>query len=186
MDAFVYLRVQPGKAENVVIQLQAIRGVRHAVAVIGDWDIMAAVHGPDLQSIAETVVRQIHRIEGIERTSTAPVVPGDVLGLLVGGLGTPPPMQHPGDACYVHVKAAPGAAAGLIEAVHDIEGISAVALLAGEFDALIEVPMPWEQASRIILEEIQGLPGVLSTRTLVSLPYIEPEEEERDQFSAWT
>ena len=185
MEAFVYLEVEPGKVEQVVVQLRASHGVRHAVAVIGDWDVMAAVHGTDLKSVAATVLRGIHRIEGIRRSSTAPVVPGDVLGQVVGGLGTPAPMQHAGDACYVHVKAAPGAAAGLVEAVHDLEGVSAVSLVAGEYDAVVEVPMAWERASRIVLEEIQGLPGVLSTRTLVAVPDLEPEDEDRDQFSAW-
>jgi hypothetical protein len=37
----------------------------------------------------------------------------------------------------------------------------------------------------VILEEIHGLPGVVSTDTLVSIVYEEPEED-RDQFSSWT
>ncbi len=44
----MYLRVKPGKVEDVVAQIQASKGVRHAVTVVGDWDVLAAVHGPDL------------------------------------------------------------------------------------------------------------------------------------------
>lgn len=186
MDAFVYLRVHPGLVEDVVVQLLATKGVRAAVTVIGDWDVMAAAHGPDLLSIAEVVVRRIHRIEGIERTVTAPVVPGDVVGLAGGGLTTPVPMQRQGDACYVHVRAAPGRAAELIEALAALDEVSGVALVAGEFDLIAEVPYPWEQAARVVVDRILPIPGVLSTKTLVAVPYLEPEEEDRDQFSAWT
>ena len=186
MDAFVYLRVRPGRVEDVVVQLQATKGVRAAVTVIGDWDAVAAVHGPDLTTIAEVIVRQIHRIDGVERTVTAPVVPGDVLGLAGGGLRTPVPMQQHGDACLVQIRAAPGAAARLVEALAALEDVSAVALVAGDHDVFAEIPYPWEQAARVVVDRILTLPGVLATKTLVAVPYLEPEDEDRDQFSAWT
>lgn len=44
MDAFLYLQVRPGAVEDVVVQLENARGVRAAVAVIGDWDVLAAMH----------------------------------------------------------------------------------------------------------------------------------------------
>ena len=186
MDAFVYLRVQPGQVEEVVVQLQSARGVRAAVAVVGDWDVLAAVHGPDLIGVAEAVLRVIHRIEGVERTVTAPVVPGDVLGLLGGGLGTPVPMQRTGDACFVHIRAAPDAATRLVESIAELEAVSAVAMIGGEYDVVAEIPYPWEQAARVIVERMLPLPGVLGTKTLVAIPHLEPEDEDRDQFSAWT
>ena len=186
MDAFLYLRVQPRRVEDVVVQLQATRGIRAAVTVIGDWDILAAAHGPDLLSIAEVVVRQVHRIDGVERTVTAPVVPGDVLGLAGGELRTPVPMQQHGDACFVHLRAAPGTAIGLFDALASLGDVSAVALVAGEYDVIAEIPYAWEQAARVIVEHVIPLPGVVATKTLVAVPYLEPEDEDRDQFSAWT
>jgi DNA-binding Lrp family transcriptional regulator len=186
VDAFVYLRVQPGKVEDVVVQLQGARGVRAAVAVVGDWDVLAAVHGSDLIDVAEVVLRAVHRTEGVERTVTAPVVPGDVLGLAGGGLGTPVPMQRPGDACFVHVRAMPEAATGLVETIAELDEISAVAMIGGEYDVIAEIPYPWEQAARVIVEHLLPLPGVLGTNTLVAVPHLEPEDEDRDQFSAWT
>ena len=186
MDAFVYVQVRPGSVEDVVVQLQSTRGVRAAVAVVGGWDILAAVHGADLLWIARDVVHHVHRIEGIERTVTAPVVPGDVLGIAVGGLRTPVPMQQPGDACFVHVKATPAMAARLVEETAALEDVSAVAMIAGAYDLIVEVPYPWEQAARVILDHILPLPGVESTQTLVALPHLGTEDEDRDQFSAWS
>ncbi len=177
----MYLQVRPGRVESAVVQLKAARGVRNAVAVVGEWDVLAAMQGPDLQGVAETVIRQVHRIEGVKRTVTAPVVPAASLGIVAGAL----PMQHQGDACFVHVKAAAGAALGLAEALAEMEDVSAACVLAGEYDVLAEIPMPWEQAARVIIEEIPAFQGVVSTRTLVAVPYLEPEDEDRDQFSAW-
>jgi len=186
VDAFVYLRVRPGKVEDVVVQLQGVHGVRAAVLVVGDWDVIAAVHAPDLVAIAQGVVRAIHRIEGVERTLTAPVVPGDVLGLAGGGLRTPVPMQQRGQACFVHVEVAPGAATAVLEEVASLEDVSAAALIAGEYDLIAEIPYPWEQAARVIVERVLPLPGVVRTKTLVAIPHLEPEDEDRDQFSAWS
>jgi DNA-binding Lrp family transcriptional regulator len=186
VDAFVYLRVRPGRVEDVVVQLQATKGIRAAVTVIGDWDILAAAHGTDLRSIAEVVIRQVHRIDGVERTVTAPVVPGDVLGLAGGGLRTPVPMQQHGDACFVHVRSAPGTAPSLVESLAALKDVAAVALIGGEYDVLAEIPHPWEQAARVIVDQVIPLPGVVATKTLVAVPYLEPEDEDRDQFSAWT
>ena len=186
MDAFVYVRVRPGRVEDVVVRLQNASGVRAAVAVVGDWDVLVAAHGADLLAIAQDVIRHIHRIEGIERTVTAPVVPGDVLGIAGGGLRTSVPMQQHGDACFVHVKAAPGMAARIVESLAELEDVSAVALIAGEYDLIVEVPYAWEHAARVIVDQILPLPGVAATRTLVAIPALEPAEEDRDQFSAWS
>ncbi len=51
---------------------------------------------------------------------------------------------------------------------------------------IAEIPYPWEQAARVIVDRILTLPGALATKTLVSLPHLEPEDEDRDQFSAWS
>jgi len=186
VDAFVYVAVRPGRLEDVVVRLQNANGVRAAVAVVGDWDVLVAVHGADLLSIAQDVIRHIHRIDGIERTLTAPVVPGDVLGLAGGGLRTSVPMQQHGDACFVHVKAAPGMAARLVESLADLEDVSAVALIAGDYDLIVEIPYSWEHAARVIVDQVLALPGVAATRTLVAIPALEPADEDRDQFSAWS
>jgi len=186
VDAFVYVRVRPGRLEDVVDRLQNANGVRAAVAVVGDWDVLVAAHGVDLLAIAQDVIRHIHRIEGIERTVTAPVVPGDVLGFAGRGLRTSVPMQQHGDACFVNVKAAPGVAAKLVESLADLEDVSAVALIAGEYDLIVEIPYAWEHAARVIVDQVLTLPGVAATRTLVAIPALEPADEDRDQFSAWS
>jgi DNA-binding Lrp family transcriptional regulator len=185
VDAFVYLRVRPGTVEDVVVQLESVGRVRAAVAVIGEWDVLVAVQGPDLLSIAEDVIGHIHRIDGVERTVTAPVVPGDVLAIAAQGHRAPVPMQEPGQACFVHVRATPGSAGLLADTIAGLEDVSAVAVIAGEYDLIVEVPYPWEQAARIIVDRILPLKGVMGTRTLVAVR-LEGPDEDRDQFSAWS
>jgi DNA-binding Lrp family transcriptional regulator len=183
MEAYVYLRVRPGAMSGVLSSLATRSGVRKAMSVVGDWDVMLQVEGSDMATMATTVLAQIHEIEGVLRTLTAPVVPPDRIGVV--GWGT---FQSPGivrDACYVHVKAEAGAAAGLAERLSEIADVSGVAVLGGEFDLLVCVAQPWEVASGVILEHIQSLPGIVSTSTLITIDYEEPEED-RDRFSTWT
>jgi DNA-binding Lrp family transcriptional regulator len=182
VDAFLYCRVKPGKVPTVVARLPALQGVKRAVTVIGDWDVLASIEGQDLGGIAASVLSQVHHLEGLERTLTAPVVPSDRVGISFARVG--PPTLNPGDACYVHVKAQAGAIEGLVERLSEEHEIAGLAVIAGPYDLLVEVRQPWEVASGIILQNVHTLPGVVSTMTLVGVEYEEPEED-RDQFSAW-
>jgi len=183
MDAYVYLRVAPGKVGSVLTQLAGRQGLRRAVAVVGDWDVLIQVEGTDLEQIATTVLSQVHGVDGVTRTFTAPVVPPDRIGVAGWGTVQAPPIV--GGACYVHVRTEPGAAAGLVERISEMPDVAGVAVLGGEWDLLACVAQPWEIASGLVLDQIHALPGVRSTKTLVAIAYEEPEED-RDQFSAWS
>jgi DNA-binding Lrp family transcriptional regulator len=183
VDAYVYIRATPGMTGRVASQLPSMPGIRRSIVVVGEWDVLAVVEGADLEQIATTVLSGVHEIEGVEQTRTVPVVPPD--HVTVGGFGAPAPPPLIPSACYVQLKAEPGAAAGLAERLSELEEVSGVAVVGGEYDLLVCVPQPWEVASGTILEKIHNLPGVRSTSTLVSVAYEEPEED-RDQFSAWS
>lgn len=182
MDAYVYLQVTPGKVPAVLTQLAGRAGLKRALAVVGEWDVLLQVEGSDLDQIAATVLAQLHGVDGLVRTLTAPVVPPDRVGIAGFGNVQPPPIVA--GACYVHVKVDAGAAAGLVERVAEMQDVAGVAVLGGDWDLLICVAQPWEVASGVVLDEIHQLPGVRETSTLVSIVYEEPEED-RDQFSAW-
>jgi len=183
MDAYVYLRIEPGSMSTVLAGLSSKSGVRRAIAVVGDWDVLAHVEGPDLSTIAVQVLSEFHHVQGVQRTFTAPVVPPDRVG--IAGWGAPQAPAIIGDACYVHIRAQAGAAGGIAERLGEMADVSGVAVLGGPYDLMACVAQPWEVASGVVLEEIHSLPGVISTNTLVSVIY-EESEEDRDQFSAWT
>lgn len=188
MDAYVYLRVAPGKVEDVVIALRGARGVRHAIAVVGEWDIMAAVEGTEFRQIADTVLRRVQSIDGVLHTVTTPVVPLEMLGSRGGGLAWPTiPMHREGEASYVHIRGAAGSVIGIVEALAELDAVSGVAVVAGSYDVLAEIPLPWEQAAAVILEQIHSIPGILTTSTSVAVTeFLGPEEADRDQYSAWS
>lgn len=184
MDAYVYLRIQPGTMQEVLAGITARSQIRRASAVVGSWDVMVHVEGPDLATIATQVISEIHRLPGVVQTLTAPVVPADRIGVTgFANLGAPAIIH---DACYVHINAEAGAAAGIAERLGEMtDVVSGVAVLGGEHDLMACVAQPWEVGSSVILETIQSLPGVISTETLISVAYEEPDED-RDQFSTWS
>ena len=186
MDAFVYVSARPGKVGDVVTQILGAKGVRHAVTVIGDWDVLAAVHGPDLATIALDVIRFIHRIDGVGRTLTTPVVPAHVSGVAGGGFGVAAPMQRTGDACYTRIRTEPQATTHVFEVLAEMDDVAGVSLVAGDHDILAEIPYAWEESARVVIDRIQRVEGVRSTSTLVAVPTFSDDDEDRDQFSAWT
>jgi DNA-binding Lrp family transcriptional regulator len=189
VDAFVYLRVAPGKIEDVVIALRGQRGIRHSVAVVGPWDVMVAVEAADFESIARTVLRDIQATEGVLHTYTAPVLPLEMLGVYAGGPGMPAmPMHRPGMACYVHIRAAAeaGSVAGVVQALGAMDDVAGVAVVAGEHDLIAEIPLTWEEAAPVILDKIHTIPGVWATTTLVAVPeFGQDADEDAEPFSTW-
>ena len=183
MEAYVYLRVQPGAMASVLRGLASQPSIRRAVAVVGEWDVMAHVEGPELAAIAAHVTSEIQHVEGVIRTLTAAVVPPDRVG--IAGWGAPHAPAIIADACYVHIRAETGAVSGLAERLSELPDVSGVAVLAGHYDLLACVAQPWEVGSGIIIEQIHSLPGLISTMTLVSF-HFEELQEDRDQFSAWS
>jgi DNA-binding Lrp family transcriptional regulator len=183
MDAYVYLLVETGQLSQVLAALSTKQGVRRAVAVVGEWDVLLHAEGPDLDTIAKVVVSELHHVPGVVRTRTTPVVPADRIG--VTGFGGPKPPPIVPNACYVQIKAEIGAAGGIAERLADMPDVAGVAVLAGEWDLLTCVTQPWEVASGVILDQLHQIPGIVATSTLVSVQYDEPDED-RDQFSAWS
>ena len=145
--------------------------------------MLCLVDGPDLATIATSVLSEIQMIEGVDRTFTAPVVPPDRLGSR-GSAALPTPQIIRG-ACYVHIEAEAGAAAGLYERLSGIGGVSGAAVLGGPMGPDGVCGGAVGDRVGVVLEQIHALPGVRSTSTLVSVDYEEPEED-RDQFSSWS
>ena len=183
MDAYVYVRAEPGKVIEVLNGLSAKQGVRRGVVVIGDGDLLVHAEGPDLATVASVVLSEIHNLPGVVATTTAPVVPPDRIG--VTGFGGPKPPPIVPNACYVHIRAEAGAAAGIAERLGDLEDVAGVAVLGGEWDLLACIAHPWEVGSGVIIEQVHPIPGIVATNTLVSIAYEEPDEE-RDRFSTWS
>lgn len=72
---FVLMNVQAGFVESVVRELEKIEEVRESFPVTGGIDIIVKVEGPDVETIAKTILAKIHSIEGVSRTETHIVVP---------------------------------------------------------------------------------------------------------------
>ena len=86
----------------------------------------------------------------------------------------------------MHVKASPGAAARVADTIAGVEEVSAVAMIARDHDLIVEIPFPWQQAAPVIVNRLLPIDGIEDTRTLVAILFPGPDEEDRDQFSAWS
>ncbi|MEX2275824.1 MAG: Lrp/AsnC ligand binding domain-containing protein [Actinomycetota bacterium] len=183
MHAYVYLRTDPARVDDVLVELAGKHGVRNAVSVTGDWDILVAVEGADFASVGRTTKREVLTVDGVRRSTTAPVVPLELLGV-AGEVAMGYPLYRDDPCCYVHIDTRAGAVASVAEILLRIRDVSGIAVLAGRHDLLVEIPLPWEAASRVILQELHGIEGIVSTTTSVA---IAPEESDEDGIhpSSW-
>jgi DNA-binding Lrp family transcriptional regulator len=67
---FVLIKVEPGHIEEILGSVKHKMYVEEAHAVTGSYDIIAKIEGAAITEILTTVVKEIHRIEGIKSTET--------------------------------------------------------------------------------------------------------------------
>jgi DNA-binding Lrp family transcriptional regulator len=70
MKAYILVQTALGKTGTVLKALRAEPGVESADAVTGPYDVIAVMEADDFRAITELVTRDLHSIEGIERTLT--------------------------------------------------------------------------------------------------------------------
>ncbi|TAM74336.1 Lrp/AsnC family transcriptional regulator [bacterium] len=74
MRAFILVHARPGKASGLAEQIRKIRGITAADAVTGDYDIIAVCEVADVKALGDLILDGLHRVEGIDKTSTCIVV----------------------------------------------------------------------------------------------------------------
>ncbi|MFA0733873.1 MAG: hypothetical protein OGMRLDGQ_000373 [Candidatus Fervidibacter sp.] len=70
VQAYIFVKVNVGKAKSVVEALRQIPEVKSAHIVWGIPDIIAFVEAPDYKSLTDLVLTRVHSIEGITQTDT--------------------------------------------------------------------------------------------------------------------
>ena len=74
--AYVLIETAVGKSRSVTSRLNGIAGVDSVDPVTGPYDIIAVVGASDLNAVGDLVTREIHTIDGVDRTVTCLAVGG--------------------------------------------------------------------------------------------------------------
>lgn len=72
--AYILIQTEVGKAQQVALNLAAIKGVSEAHNITGPYDVLAKVEAADVDGLGRLVVTEIQMLRGITRTLTCPVV----------------------------------------------------------------------------------------------------------------
>lgn len=73
-QAYIFVKVEVGKAKAVVEALRQIPEIKSAHIVWGIPDIIAFAETPDYKSLTELVLGRVQSIEGVAQTDTRLVV----------------------------------------------------------------------------------------------------------------
>ena len=68
--AYVLINVKPGKTDDIIKSVKNIKGVEKVSAVYGEVDVVAELTANDLNTLRKIVLGQIHKIDGVNRTTT--------------------------------------------------------------------------------------------------------------------
>jgi DNA-binding Lrp family transcriptional regulator len=68
--AFVLIRCELGKIEQVANSLIEIEGVSEVHSITGPWDLLVKLYAPDYDAFSDVIPRQVQKIRGIRETET--------------------------------------------------------------------------------------------------------------------
>ena len=150
----------------------ALPEVREAVAVTGEWDVIAAVTDLDPMALETTVIRQVQELPGVVWTMTSPVVPTDSLGMSSGPPPAPPLQLTDEVVALVNVNFEPTMGERLVAELSSAPTVRGIVVLSGRYDALVEVGGDsWEAVVHAIFAEVQTAPGVVATATALAVTH---------------
>jgi len=66
---YVLIETEVGKPGEVAQAVQKVKGVKAADSVTGAYDVVATVEAGDLEALG-VVIKQLHSVSGIRRTTT--------------------------------------------------------------------------------------------------------------------
>jgi DNA-binding Lrp family transcriptional regulator len=72
--AYVLMKIEPGKIEDVLGRLRASDHVCSADAVTGPSDVVALVEATDPRDLADLIFRSIQTISGVKETDTRVII----------------------------------------------------------------------------------------------------------------
>jgi DNA-binding Lrp family transcriptional regulator len=68
--AYVLISTSPGKAMDVARHMAGVKGINHADAITGEYDVIAQVEAPDVTGVGTLIVEKIQKIDGVFKTVT--------------------------------------------------------------------------------------------------------------------
>ncbi|MHB8895991.1 MAG: Lrp/AsnC family transcriptional regulator [Candidatus Geothermincolia bacterium] len=68
--AYVFIKVSAGKLDTVMRTLSEMPQVVSAEGVSGNYDVVAIMRGPDLETLQDTILSTVRGVEGIDATET--------------------------------------------------------------------------------------------------------------------
>lgn len=68
--AYVLVSTDPGKEHEVYSQLLKAPEVRDLVPLLGEYDLICKIEGPDLDNLGQTILGRIRSISGVANTRT--------------------------------------------------------------------------------------------------------------------
>lgn len=164
MDAYVFVS---GATDGVMRELERLRdseesGVRFVTSVSGPFDAIAAVSVESFDELESTVTREI-RAAGAAATNTAIALPH----LPIPPLPAPKWSKPAAVEAFVRARVEPGRAVEVLERAGEIPGILGAAIVAGDFDVLLEIGGDtFEEVAGILVEHLHRLPGLRHSDSL--------------------
>ncbi len=70
VKGYILIKLVPGLEADALSQVRAISGVLDVNLVFGQWDAIAIAEAKTLFDLANTIVREVRSVQGIQDTTT--------------------------------------------------------------------------------------------------------------------
>ncbi|MCX6089005.1 MAG: Lrp/AsnC ligand binding domain-containing protein [Candidatus Atribacteria bacterium] len=74
VQAYILIQVQTGKAQTLKKEISQYSWALRVDRIMGPFDIVALVEAENNREIGDTILCDIHSLQGVKRTLTCPVI----------------------------------------------------------------------------------------------------------------
>jgi DNA-binding Lrp family transcriptional regulator len=68
--AFVLVRCELGRVEDVAAGIMEIEGVSEVHSITGPWDLLVKLYAPDYEAFGDLIPDRLQKVRGIRETET--------------------------------------------------------------------------------------------------------------------
>ncbi|MHB8781596.1 MAG: Lrp/AsnC family transcriptional regulator [Candidatus Geothermincolia bacterium] len=74
MEAFILIKLEPGKVKQALEAMKKMPRVVEAYAITGPDDVICRVRSADAKELSDLVISELHQVDGLQATDTRIVI----------------------------------------------------------------------------------------------------------------
>lgn len=162
--ACVLLKCQSGSEDHIISNLRSLGSVRHAVGVLGTYDIVTSLSTDSEEKLRDVIIKEFRKIPKVTGTYTLIVDNGKGFDKTIEGKEY---LDRYLSQAYVLIDCAPNKESHIISELRQVPEVLDADVFVSSHEIMCSVMAPtYDSISGIVTKKIRRIPYISGTTTL--------------------